>query len=69
MFSRESPFNARGAGSDRIVLWTLLTGGLFPVLDAILREQVWGTWPSLGLLMAGFALWGLVRLPLRSDSN
>jgi hypothetical protein len=36
--------------------------GLLPMLYAVIRGEIWGVMPSLGLLMFGVALFGFVQL-------
>jgi hypothetical protein len=49
-------------GSDNVVYWMFLIVGLLPMLYAVIRGEIWGVMPSLGLLMFGVALFGFVQL-------
>jgi hypothetical protein len=49
-------------GSDNVVYWMFLIVGLLPMLYAVIRGEIWGVMPSLGLLMFGVAVFGLIRL-------
>jgi hypothetical protein len=49
-------------GSDNVVYWMFLIVGLLPMLYAVIRGEIWGVMPSLGLLLFGVAVFGLIRL-------
>ncbi len=47
--------------SDRAVLWVVLLTGLIPCIGALREGAAWGAEPSLGLLLVGLALLGLLQ--------
>lgn len=60
--AQQMPKKGSDVGSDSVVYWLFLIVGLLPMLYALIRGEIWGVMPSLGLLMFGVAVFGLFRL-------